>query len=369
VTGADRRVDVAVVGAGIVGLAAADALVRRGARVVCLDDGLPGNGQSAGAARGFRHLHADAALTRLAVRSREGWRQWEGRAGVELLERGGALRLGGDAEPEVAALRAVGVAARVISRAEAEARLPWLSPEAWPLLFDPDGGALRAGPAFGALVGWVGERLVRARVAALDASASGVRVVTTAGDVFECSRCLVCAGAGTERLVAPAGIRIERERRVALRLTFPAMSGSSGPAPVWGDRSRRFGEAAYGTPEGPGRYAVGLAGGSRPPLDPALDDPLAEAVPGAAVDVREARRRLIAYVRAAFPGLSPEPVDGVLRLVTPLRGSDEDAFGLWERDGVLAFAGHNLFKHAPSLGELLADAALGATVDPVLAPP
>jgi hypothetical protein len=85
--------------------------------------------------------------------------------------------------------------------------------------------------------------------------------------------------------------------------------------------------------------------------------------------VREARRRLVAYVRAAFPGLSPEPVDGVLRLVTPLRGPDEDAFGLWQRDGVLAFAGHNLFKHAPSLGEMLAAAALGEAADPLLRPP
>jgi sarcosine oxidase len=369
VSGSERRVDVAVVGAGIVGLAAADALVRRGARVVCLDGGLPGNGQSAGAARGFRHLHADPGLTRLAVRSRAGWRRWEERAGVELLERGGALRFGGDAEPEVAALRAVGVAARVLARGEAEARLPWLSPEAGPLLFDPDGGALRAGPAFRALVGFVGDRVVRARVSSLDAGARGVRVVTAMGEAVECSRCLVCAGTGTERLVAPVGIRIERERRVALRLTFPVLSGSSGPAPVWGDRSGRFGERAYGTPEGPGRYAVGLGGTSRPPLDAALDDPFLEAVPGAAVDVREARRRLIAYVGAAFPGLSPEPVDGVLRLITPLAGLDEDAFGLWERDGVLAFAGHNLFKHAPSLGEMLAEAALGEAVDPLLARP
>jgi len=94
-----------------------------------------------------------------------------------------------------------------------------------------------------------------------------------------------------------------------------------------------------------------------------------EAVPAAAVDVSAARRRLVAYVQAALPGLDPEPVDGVLRLIAPLRGPDEDAIGLWVRDGVLAFAGHNLFKHAPALGELLAAAALGDDPDPVLRPP
>jgi sarcosine oxidase len=359
-----RRADVAVIGAGIVGLATADALARRGASVVCVDGGLPGNGQSAGAARGFRHLHADPALTRLAVASREGWRRWEERAGAELLERGGALRLGADVEPEVAALREAGVEARVLTRAETDARLPWLAPEAGPLLFDPLAGALRAGPAFRALTGFLGDRLLRARVEAIDAlgGAGGVRLVTSAGDVA-CERCVVCAGAGTERLVAPLGITIDRERRAALRLTFRVRVPAEGAAPVWADRSGRFGETAYGTPDGPGRYAVGL---QETTLE--LEDAEAEAVPGAAADVRAARRRLMAYVRAAFPGLEPHPVDAVLRLTTPLRGLGDDAFGLWERDGVLAFAGHNLFKHAPRLGDLLADAALGAEPDPLLRP-
>ena len=79
------------------------------------------------------------------------------------------------------------------------------------------------------------------------------------------------------------------------------------------------------------------------------------------------RARLLAYVRAAFPGLEPHPVDAVLRLTTAL-AHDEDAFGLWERDGVLAFAGHNLFKHGPMLGELIAAAALGDEWDPALRP-
>ena len=134
--------------------------------------------------------------------------------------------------------------------------------------------------------------------------------------------------------------------------------------PVWSDRSGRFGERAYGTPEGPDRYAIGLVVAL-----PAVEVPDAEAVPAAAVDVTAARRRLVAYVRAALPGLDPEPVDGMLRLIAPLHGPDEDAIGLWARDGVLAFAGHNLFKHAPALGDLLAAAALGDDPDPVLRPP
>jgi sarcosine oxidase len=247
---------------------------------------------------------------------------------------------------------------------EAAARLPALAPEAGPLLLDPDAGAVRAHAAIGALAALVGDRLVRARVQAIEPAGDGVRVRTTAGDL-RAARCLVCAGAGTERLVAPLGIAIARERRAAFRLTFRMAVPAAGPMPVWSDRSDRFGEGAYGTPEGLDRYAVGLIA-TTPPLD--VSD--AEALPAGAVDVRDARRRLIAYVRAAFPGLDPQPVDGMLRLIASLRGPDEDALGLWRRDGVLAFAGHNLFKHAPRLGELLADAALGdGPADPRLRPP
>jgi sarcosine oxidase len=355
-------VDVAVVGAGIVGLAATDALRRRGASVVCLDGGAPGHGQSAGAARGFRHLHAEPALMRLAVRSRAGWRRWEDRAGFDLLERGGVVRLGADVEPDIAALRAVGVDARVLDRGEAQARMPWVAPEAGPLLLDPDGGALRARAAIIALTAFAGDALRLARVDALEPVSHGVRVRTSAGDVH-CTRCLVCAGAGTERLVAPLGLAIERDRRAHLRLTFPVRTPAPGPAAVWSDRSGRFGEGAYGAPEGPERYAIGLTVPDYPVVDP-----FAESVPGG-IDLRTARARLVAYVRSALPGLRPEPVDGVLRLTTTLRGASSDAFGLWARDGVLAFAGHNLFKHAPSLGDLLADAALGGTPDPLLRPP
>jgi sarcosine oxidase len=274
------------------------------------------------------------------------------------------VRLGADVEPEIAALRSVGVEARVIDAGEAAARLPALAPEAGPLLLDPDAGAIRARDAVRALTAFLDDAIVRARVVALEPDSGGVRVRTTAGDVHA-TRCLVCAGGGTERLVAPLGIAIARERRAAFRLTFRTTVPANGPMPVWGDRSGRFGgEHAYGAPEGPDRYAVGLIA-STPPLD-AGD---AETLPPGAVDVREPRRRLIAYVREAFPGLDPAPVDTMLRIMAPLTGPDEDRIGLWQHDGVLAFAGHNLFKHAPRLGELLAGAALGDAIDPRLRPP
>jgi len=355
-----REVEVAVVGAGIVGLATTDALRRRGTRVACVEGGHPGHGQSAGAARGFRHLHRDPALTALAIRSAAAWRRLEERAGAEILERGGALRLADDADDGLAALTDAGLEARLLSRAHAGAYLPWLAPDAEPLLFDPGGGAVRARPAFAALARFAGDALLAARVQAIEPAAGGVALRTTAGDV-RCARCVVCAGSGTERLVAPLGIELRRIRRAALRLTFPVRDPAPGPVAVWGDPGERYGERAYGAPEGPDRYAVGLQD-----VSPPVPDPYAETVPSGG-DLSSVRGRLLAYVRAAFPGLDPAPVDTVLRLTTALPGGD-DAFGLWERDGVLAFAGHNLFKHAALLGELVADAATGRAWDPVLRP-
>ena len=71
--------DACVIGGGVIGLAVAVSLGERGLRVACFERGHPGQGQSAGRTRQFRHLHADPALIELAISAREGWRRWEER--------------------------------------------------------------------------------------------------------------------------------------------------------------------------------------------------------------------------------------------------------------------------------------------------
>lgn len=68
---------IGVVGAGIIGLAAAYELQRRGASVTVYERGLPGNAQSGGEGRVFRHAHEDERLVRLAREARGIWREWE----------------------------------------------------------------------------------------------------------------------------------------------------------------------------------------------------------------------------------------------------------------------------------------------------
>jgi sarcosine oxidase len=322
--------DVVVVGGGIVGLAAADALVRRGADVVVLERGEPGGGQSYGEARGFRHLHATRPQIWRAVRARAAWDELSARAGEPLVGGEGALRLGGDVEADAAELRAVGVPAAVLANHDAVG--------AGPLLWDPRGGAIRARRA----IEWLASGL-RIRRAEVTAVAPG-RVQTAEGPL-ECGRVVLCAGAGTERLWPGVSMR----RVVHLRVTFEA---AGEPLPTWADRSGRFGEVTYGVADGPGRFALGLAdAGSQLSAPPA-----AEVVPhGLRHD--EIRARIHAYSRAAFPQLG-EPVDEVVRLLTILPGDDEDALVVHHEPGLTAVAGHNLFKLAPILGEEVASATV-----------
>jgi sarcosine oxidase len=339
--------DVAVVGGGVVGLAVADTLARRGADVALLDRDAPGQGQSAGTARGFRHLHATRAQIEAAVRARALWDEWSARAGEPLVGEEGALRLGGDVGGDAARLRAAGVPAAVLPRA-AE-RHPALHPDAGPLLWDPRGGAIRAARTIAWLTAELGARVRRA-----EARAIGPGVVTTADGPLHCDEIVLCAGAGTERLWPHVTMR----RVIHLRVTFAA-PGSAPPAAAswgaatWADRSGRFGARTYGVADGPGRFAIGLA-----ELDaqPAPEDPSADAV-AAPPDLRAVRDRLHAYARSGFPGLGA-PLDEVVRLLTVLPGDDEDAYRIERRPGLTVVAGHNLFKLAPLLAQEVAEATM-----------
>ena len=305
--------------------------------------GIPGTGQSAGVARGFRHLHATPEQIGAAVRARAGWDAWSARAGEPLLGDEGALRLGGDVVADAARLRTAGVEAAALELAgEHHAAL---APDAGPLLWDQRGGAIRAARTIEWLCRELGDRVVRT-----EARAAAPGRVETADGPLKCGHVVVCAGAGTERLWRGMTMR----RIVHLRVTFrnPGDAApSSWGAPVWGDRSRRFGELAYGVADGPGRFALGLADLDAQPVP---DDPAADAVPAGA-ELSAVRERLHAYAHAAFPGLG-EPLDEVVRLLTVLPGDDEDAYVLDRRPRMTALAGHNLFKLAPLLGERIADA-------------
>ncbi len=348
-----------MIGSGVIGLAVAASLGEFGLDVVCLERGQPGDGQSAGRTRQFRHLHADPALIELAVAARAGWRRWEERFECTLLGSEGVLRAGAT-QAELEALRTAGVPAVVPTAAEAAELFPIAAPPEDMLLWDPLGGAIRAEDTIAALIREIGGAALRAVEVDGLAIASGghsVEVLGKGAVVHRSSWCVVCAGPGTDRLVRPLGLPVHQRREAHTRLTFRARTPPASPLPCFSDRRSSALEHVYALSDLDDRYAIGLA---LPGIYPPAED-LAADVP-ASIELAPARERVIAYVRRELPGLDPTPIGDVTRLTTTLPGQPDDGFGIWREGPVLAVAGANLFKFAPVIGERLASAVAASSV-------
>lgn len=80
-----ERVDVAVIGAGVIGSAAARALAARGASAVLLEQFDPGHarGSSHGATRIFRLAYPDLDYVRMALAAQRAWAAAQADAGED----------------------------------------------------------------------------------------------------------------------------------------------------------------------------------------------------------------------------------------------------------------------------------------------
>ena len=336
--------DLVVVGAGVVGMAAALAARDRGARVVVLDDGPPGGAGSAGEGRIFRHVHARPELVRLAVRSRLAWDVWSERLGRPLVDGRGTLLVGAGADEAASLLAAAGVPHERLAPATLPAPLAPVGPG----LLDPGGGTIDAAGAIAGLAAELGSAIRRATVRGLRADDAGAAALTDEGPIAG-GRVLACAGARAGALAADLGgalpMLVHRHLRVAFRV--PGAEG----LPCLLERSGAHAEGVTG-------YGTTLPGGVVALGTHAADDrPEADAV---------AATR--AWASAVLPGLDPAPV-GLLPCDSVQLGDDPDAFALVGDGAAAVFAGGNLFKHAPVLGAMLAEAMLEGRRDPLLAAP
>jgi sarcosine oxidase len=310
-------VSVAVVGAGIVGLATAFALLERGADVTVYERGVPGAAQSGGESRIFRHVHDDPRLVALAVEARAAWREWEQRFGAELVSGDGSVLLGPAVEHQTGLLREAGVPTRAISTH------PLLA--ACDGVLDEDGGVIRTRAAITALVAALGDRIVADEVVAV----TGEGVVRAGAGSARYDRVVVCAGRDTAALAGHLPVAFSTH----VRLTFALRGPAPAQLPCLLDSSH----GAYGDPlPGNARFAVGLA-----------DDP----------------RATIAYVAEHLPGVLPEPIEERHCNVTELPWG-HDGIAVWEVGAARFIAGNNMFKHAPVLGRALAGDELRQELSP-----
>ena len=145
---------VAVIGAGVMGLATGWALRRRGHEPVVYEQFTVGNprGSSHGRSRIFRLAYAEPEYVRLAQEALPLWRELEAEAGETILELNGLVEIVRSLEESTAqTLEACGVAWERLDREEAERRYPIHVPEGFFAVVQRDAGITRADDALRAL--------------------------------------------------------------------------------------------------------------------------------------------------------------------------------------------------------------------------
>jgi sarcosine oxidase len=326
---------VAVVGAGVNGLAAARSLARRGHEVVVheqfeLDHA---RGSSHGATRIFRFSYPDAKWVRLAQQSLREWRALEEQHGETIVEQTGILEVvRGAAEGSHRALEEVGAPVELLPADEVAERFDVVVPDGMMALYQADGGFIHAD---------------RARQALLrDAQAHGAQLLERSCveslDDVDADAVVVTAGPWARALVAAAGIPLpvrETSETVAFYRFEPRK-----PLPSVVDFKRRGrGRATYALSDPVHGLKLGIhAAGNpaHPDADPGPDPELLGLMDEA--------------VRAYFPSADPDPAD----VETCFYTSTEDEEFVLERHGRVvvgsACSGHG-FKFAPVTGERLAD--------------
>lgn len=290
---------VAVVGAGIVGLATADALARRGAEVVCLEADEPMAARSTGSSRIFRLTHADPGLVGYAATAATLWAEWSGRAGTPLVGDEGVVFTGSAARDWSAAMAGAGVA-HSLAEDTGALGLP-VAAVPGPALVDPAGGVIDVPAVREFLLGAVGPALRSGHVYRLAVADDRVTVCGSAGD-FEVDRVVLAAGRGTWQLAAQVGVYVPIALAHHVRFTFPLRDRAARP-PCWIDwtESWRPGFTSYQQCSGPGRWSVG---GSLAAEDEAWER-------GWAAVTARSRDLVWAYVREALLGVEDEIVEEV----------------------------------------------------------
>jgi len=335
--------DVAVVGAGVVGLSIAYEARRAGAEVVCLDP-TPGAVQSAGHGRIFRLTHdAPAAVTR-ARSALEGWSRWESAFARPLVDHCGCVVVGDDARAHADAITAAQADARFDRDGARLGIDDALRVGGWSTLLDPAGGVIDAVPVIESLRSQVRPR--PAVVSGIEADGRTARLALADGDVVTAEQVVVAAGVSTPTLTSGSGPEVPasplyRHARFTVRPAGPLR----GLAHVFLDRRRSLpsGWSFYGLPLPGGLIAIGGGWGESPFPEGATTPET----------VRDASWQQVQAWLAAHGEHDPDVLDTV-ECVHPRAAGPDDPYAFGRRGTVLAIHGQDLFKFAPQIG---ADAA------------
>lgn len=318
--------DVAIIGAGVMGLAAARALSRVGCDVVVYEQFEQGHarGSSHGRSRIVRLAYAEPEWVRLAQQALAGWRELESEAGEQLLELNGLIEIVSElSESSAAALEACGVAWERLDRDEVERRFPLRIPAGSFGVLQPEAGIVRADRALAAFARGIDVRY-------------GARVMSLADLDAPCV--VVTAGAWVNDLIEPPlPVRVTRETVCYFR---PADARRVPAFVSFGPRAGGICFYALADPVHGIKAAVHHAG--------AEADPREDGTPDATL-VQAITAWLSEHVRLA----EPQPVEAQTCLYTT---TADESFILERRGRIVvgsACSGHG-FKFAPAIGARLA---------------
>jgi sarcosine oxidase len=349
--------DVAIVGAGLLGLAAGRALTARGHDVVLLEQAEVGHqgAGSKGSCRIFRLGYPDPFYVAAARRARELWWQLQAESGRAILLPVPQLTFGAGLSAVHDAMMKAGAPCELLPAAAVARRFPAIR-TGGPALLEPESCVTAADQALAALAAGVAEIRTSARVASLADDGRQVTLRTSTGPVIA-RVAIVTAGPWSGRLLASLGIglpsRPTLEQVGYLRPAAPtsaALTAQSAaltePAPIFMCHGTR---SPYGLPvPGSPLYKIGIHP-SGPVADPDARDQVAD---------DHLIARLSEVARRFLPGYDPVPAatERCIYDNTP----DEDF--VLDRVGNVVIgcgtSGHG-FKFGPLFGEWLATLATG----------
>ncbi len=214
-----REYDVAVVGLGVIGSAAAYWSAKRGLRVLGLEQFELGHarGSSHDRSRIIRLSYFTPAYVQMAKEAYRAWASLESDAGEQLIVKTGGLDIGPRGSPvkmsqHVSSMRACGVAFEELDAADIRKRWPcWRVGDEVHGFFQADAGIVAAERATDALrrvaVGFGATLLDLTPVTSLRAAAGEIEI-EAAGHRYTAGRLIVAAGAWTNGALAHFGRRL-----------------------------------------------------------------------------------------------------------------------------------------------------------------
>ena len=320
---------VAVIGAGVMGLATGWALRRRGVEATVYEQFAVGNqrGSSHGRSRIFRLAYAEPEYVRLAQEAMGLWRELEAESGETLLELYGLVEIVQTLEESTAhTLEACGVRWERLDGAEAERRYPIRVPDGSFVVVQPEAGIVRADKALAALSRGLDVR-------------EGMRV---SPDELDADVVVVTAGSWVNELLdEPLGVKTTRETLCYFR---PDAGGRPIPSVVSFKPGRHTHEMySLADPKYGLKVGAHHAGPEADPNEPGEPQP-------------ELVERITAWANQTYRLADAEPVGAETCMYTT---TPDESFILERRGRVVVgspCSGHG-FKFAPAIGERLADLA------------